>query len=231
MHANRVHKYKRITKMTSVKPIYLYIKRCEKVHANEKYICDAFETNSYGKVSYTKFIEKSNNSGDVYYGVIVGFGQWFQNDRVRSLFHELENNEHGTAKIFHDRISQRYWLVNEFKQKLEEDAMQDTTALVETNLSDKEKIEKLENLARSLLVQLDHLQKRCEKNEETIMSYEEQQRHDYVQNMGMRFNVEDKEQELQEKIQELKEKNHQLEEKTQELEEMKLRFSFMEISL
>lgn len=208
----------------SVKTMYLYIKRCENVHANEKYICDAFETNSYGKVSYTKFIEKSNNNGETYYGVIVGFSQWFQNDRVRNLFRELQTNEQGTAKIFHDRISQRYWLVNEFKQKLEEDAMQDTSALVEETLSDKEKIEKLEKLARSLLVQVDYLQKKCEKNEETIMSYEEQQRHDYVQNMGMRFNVEDKEQEL-------KEKTKELEEKTRELEEIKLTNSFMEICL
>ena len=208
----------------SVKSIYLYIKRCEKMHANEKYICDAFENNGYGKVSYTKFIEKSNNNGEVYYGVIVGFAQWFQNDRVRNLFRELETNEYGIAKIFHDRIIQRYWLVNEFKQKLEEDVIQDTSALVESNLSDKEKIEKLEFLARSLLVQVDYLQKKCEKNEEKIMSYEEQQRHDYVQNMGMRFNLEDKQQELDEKTKEL-------EEKTKELEEIKLSFGFMEISL
>lgn len=202
------------------------------MHANEKYICDAFESNSYGKVNYTKFIEKSNNNGDVYYGVIIGMSQWFQNVRVRNLFNELENNEHGTAKIFHDRITQKYWLVNEFKQKLQEDAMQDTSAIVEETLSDKEKIAKLENLARSLIVQLEHLQKTCEKNEQTIMSYEEQQRHDSIQNMGMRFNVEDKDEELleknrviDEKTRELEEKTRQLEKKNQELEDLKLVFS------
>jgi hypothetical protein len=196
-----------------VKNIYLYIKRCEVSSANEEYVRNAFESNSYGKVSYTKFIEKSNsNTGEVYYGVIVGFNQWFQNDRVRKLFNDLETNEHGTAKIFHDRIGQKYWLVNEFKQKLEEDAVEDTTALVDDNLSDKEKIKALEKLARSLLVQMDHLQKTCEINEQKIMSYEETQRHDYIQNMGIRFNLEDKEQELQEKNQELQEKNQQLEE-------------------
>lgn len=216
---------------TSVKSIYLYIKRCEKVHANEQYICDAFETNSYGKVSYTKFIEKSNNNGEAYYGVIVGFSQWFQNDRVRNLFRDLKTNEYGTAKIFHDRITQRYWLVNEFKQKLEEDIMQDTSVLVDSTLSDKEKIEQLEKLARSLLVQVDYLQKKCEKNEETIMSYEEQQRHDYVQNLGMRFNVEDKEQELEEKNKELEEKNKELEKKMQELEEMKLSCLLMQAKI
>jgi hypothetical protein len=208
-----------------VKNIYLYIKRCEVSSANEEYVRNAFESNSYGKVSYTKFIEKSNsNTGEVYYGVIVGFNQWFQNDRVRKLFNDLETNEHGTAKIFHDRIGQKYWLVNEFKQKLEEDAVEDTTALVDDNLSDKEKIKALEKLARSLLVQMDHLQKTCEINEQKIMSYEETQRHDYIQNMGMRFNLEDKEQELHEKTQELKEKN-------QELEDIKMSNVLMQLKI
>ena len=212
--------------------IRLYIKRCETNCANKEYISEAFKTNNYGIVNDIKLLEKNNANGDKYYGVIVVFGQWFMNERVRSLFHELETNEFNTAKLYHDRITQKYWIVNEFKHKLEEDVIEDKRPLIsETIVDDKEKIRALESLAKSLLVQMEHLQVRCDKYEQTIMSYEENQRHDYVKNMGMRFEVEDKIQELEEKTKELEEKNKIIDELKEKVQDLTTIMKFSEISL
>ena len=159
--------------------INLYIKRCETNCANKEYICEAFKANNYGIVNDIKLIEKNNANSDKYYGVIVVFGQWFMNDRVRTLFHDLETNQLNGAKLYHDRITMKYWFVTEFKYKLEEDAVEDKRPLISEDIvDDKEKIIALERLARSLLVQMDHMHVRCDKYEQTIMSYEENERHE-----------------------------------------------------
>jgi hypothetical protein len=212
--------------------IRLYIKRCEANCANKEYICEAFKSNNYGIVNDIKLIEKNNANGEKYYGVIVVFGEWFMNERVRTLFHDLETNDFNTAKLYHDRITLKYWIVNEFKHKLEEDAIEDKRPLISEDLVDeKEKIRLLETLARSLLVQMEHLQVRCDKYEQTIMTCEENQRHDYVKNMGMRFEVEDKIQELEEKNKQLEEKNKQIDELNEKIQELTTIMAFSEITL
>lgn len=176
--------------------ISLYIKRAEE-HHTESYIREAFEYgNRYGKVREIKFIPKKNEQGKPYNGVVITFEKWFYNPEVQGLFKELQISSTRTAKIIHNKHTQRYWLVSEHKEKekekenVEYEVAELTT--VDKTLSDTNRIEQLENLIRTMSMQMSVMQTRQEKNETTLMECEQHRTQDLLNNMDLQAQIVDK---------------------------------------
>ena len=90
----------------------LYIKRAE-LNQNETYIKNAFK--NYGIVDRIEFIEKSNDNGQKYNGVIVYFKQWHFNNVVETLWEQLHAKKDIPTKIFHGPHNNKFWIVTEYK--------------------------------------------------------------------------------------------------------------------
>jgi hypothetical protein len=189
---------------SNIKNIALYIKRAE-LDCTKEYIINAFMTQQYGRVKDVQFIKKTNDYGVSYYGAIVIFDVWFINNTVTKLFTDMSNSNEGTGKVFHDIYRKKYWFVNEFRGKSEQnqnvaletelDSIQNINTLTIDN--DKEKIKQLEELVKSLSSQMTYMQMQLEKNELKMMEYEEEHTRQWIQVSGLKGMVIDLEMDIE----------------------------------
>jgi hypothetical protein len=188
--------------------VALFIKRAEE-YQTEEFIIETFASNNIGKVRDIKFIKKRNDMGRNYHGAIVIFERWNMNRLVQTLFSEMADSSDGTTKFYFD--NHRYWIINVHRQKLPEC---EEIALVDTSLSDKDKISKLEELVKSMSAQIYYMQNRQEKSERSMMDLENKETYHHLVNMELRSQLEEKdweknwaEDELTDEIAKLREEN------------------------
>lgn len=193
---------------TSFNNVALFIKRAEENQTKE-FIIEAFASNNIGKVCDVKFIKKHGDRGRNYNGVIVIFERWNMNTLVQKLFSEMASSQDGTTKFYFDHF--RYWIINVHRQKLPEC---EESTFVDSSLSDKEKISKLEELIKSMSSQIYYMQTRQEKSERIMMDLEHKETYHHIINTDLRFQLENKdwekqfvEDELKEEIKKLHEEN------------------------
>jgi hypothetical protein len=163
----------------------LFIKRAEEFQT-EEFIVDAFRNNNIGKVREVTFIKKNNDTGKKYNGVIVIFERWHINKLVETLINEMSASPDGTTRFYFDQS--HYWIINIHKQKIPQC---EETTLVESSLSDKEKIAQLEEMVRSMLAQIHYTQKLQEKLDNKIIELEHKETHHHLVNMELRAQMED----------------------------------------
>jgi hypothetical protein len=175
--------------MNSIKNVVLYIKRAETFHTKE-FIIDAFSSNNIGKVRDVRFIQKRGDYGKDYNGVVVIFERWNLNSGVKQLFNQMSDSPDGTTKFTYDYNNRRYWIINVYKPQIPEN--EEITA-VDPSLPDKERIKELENLVKSMTVQMHYLQTRQEKTERQLMQAEHDDTQTRLYNMELRYLVEDSE--------------------------------------
>ncbi len=203
---------KKLIKMNSTfTNVALFIKRAEEYQTKE-FIIEAFDSNNIGKVKDVKFIKKQNDTGTNYNGVIVIFERWNMNRLVETLFSEMAASPDGTTKFYFNPY--RYWIINVHRQKLPEC---EETTIVDSSLSDKDKISKLEELVKSMSTQMFYMQNRQEKSERTIMDFEHKEIRHHLINVELRSQLEEKdlekkwaEDKLNEEIAKLREENEML---------------------
>jgi hypothetical protein len=189
--------------------VALFIKRAEENQTKE-FIIDAFVSNNIGNVRDVKFIKKQNDIGHNYHGVIVIFERWNMNRFVQTLFSEMAASPDGTTKFYFDHC--RYWIINVHRQKLPEC---EEIAAVDSSLSDKDKISKLEELVKSMSAQIYYMQNRQEKSERTMMDLENKETYHHLVNMELRSQLEEKDWEKKWSEDELKEENERLREENE----------------
>ena len=191
--------------------VALFIKRAEEYQTKE-FIINIFHKKNIGKVNDVKFIKKQNNTGKSYNGVIVSFEKWYNNN----LLNEIQQN--GTFKF---NFNNSYWFINVHKEVLEVEECKEfkeikeiTQCISDLNLSDKERIIKLEDLVKSMSSQINYMQTRHERSERTMMEYEHKHTQQHLNNIELRAQLDDKdaerswiESDFKEDIETLKEEN------------------------
>lgn len=185
----------------------LFIKRAEESQTKE-FIMKAFKKSNIGTVRETTFIKKNNN-GVTYNGVVVIFEKWNMNKYVESLFNKMAESPDGTTRFYFE--PKRYWIINVHKQQLPEC---EESVVVDTNLSDKERIKQLEATINSMSAQIYYMQTNNERNERHIMEYQQKDIQHHLINTELRCQLEIKdmekkwmEEEYKKEIQELKNQN------------------------
>lgn len=177
--------------MASFNNISLYIKRAD-LYQTKEYIINVFASNNIGIVKEVQFIEKTDGLNRPYNGVIVIFERWFMNPNVRQLLDEMGTSIDGTAKFIYD-YQGHYWFINVYKHILPES---EEFATVDTCLPDKHRIDELEKLVKSMAAQIHYNQLRQERTERQLMEVEEKQSRQALCNMELRFQLEDKDMEI-----------------------------------
>jgi hypothetical protein len=187
--------------------VALFIKRAEESQT-EEFITNTFKNSNIGIVKEVTFIKKTSN-GTPYNGVVVIFKKWNMNKYVEKLFNQMSESRDGTTRFYFEQ--KRYWIVNVHKQHLPEC---EETVIVDASLPDKERIEQLEMLVKSMSSQIFYAQTRNEKNERRMMEYEQKDVQKNLTNIELQFQVELKnieqkimEDEHQKEIQKLKDEN------------------------
>lgn len=209
--------------MASFNNISLYIKRAD-LYCTKDFICNVFVTNGIGIVKDIKFINKTDGAGREYHGVIVIFERWFMNPTVIKLLEDMDSSPDGTTKFIYDYHG-RYWYINVHKQVVPES---ETISIVDPTLPDKQRIDELEKLAQSMSAQMHHMQRRQERTERQLMEVEGKQSHQVLCNMELRFQLEDKDMEI-ECIK--KDREKALKHAKDEVTILKSRLALMEIDL
>ena len=166
----------------------LFIKRAEESQTKE-FIMKAFKKSNIGTVREVTFIKKNSN-GVAYNGVVVIFEKWNINKYVETLFNKMAESPDGTTRFYFE--AKRYWIVNVHKQQLPEC---EETIIVDTNLSDKERIKQLEATINSMSAQIYYMQTNNEKNERRIMEYEQKDIQKHLINTELLCQLEIKEME------------------------------------
>jgi len=172
--------------MKIINNIVIYIKRAETFHTKE-FIMDAFSSNNIGIVRDVRFIQKRGDYGKDYNGVVVIFDRWNMNSYVKQLFNQMSESPDGTTKFTYDSYNHRYWIINVYKPQSPEN---DDFAMVDPSLPDKERIKELENLVKSMAVQMHYLQARQEKTERQLMQAEHDDTQTRLYNMELRYQIE-----------------------------------------
>ena len=180
------------SKMASFNNISLYIKRAD-LYCTKEYICNAFVTNGIGVVKNVRFIEKSDNMGREYHGAIVIFERWFMNSTVTKLLDDMSSSLDGTTKFIYDYHG-RYWFINVHKPLIAES---EEFATVDASLPDKVRIDELEKLVKSMAAQMNYTQLHQQRTERQLMEVEEKQSRHALCNMELRFQLEDKDMEIE----------------------------------
>ena len=185
----------------------LFIKRAEENQTKE-FIMKAFKKSNIGTVRDVTFIKKNSN-GVAYNGVVVIFERWNMNKYVETLFNKMAESPDGTTRFYFE--PKRYWIVNVHKQQLPEC---EETVIIDTNLSDKERIEQMEATIKSMSAQIYYMQTNNEKNERRMMDYEQKDIQKHLINTELQCQLEIKdmekiwiEKEYQQQIQQLKNEN------------------------
>lgn len=169
--------------------VALFIKRAEEYQTRE-FIIDAFSSKNIGKVRDVKFIKKHNDFGSNYNGVIVVFERWNNNKLVQTLFQEMSESSDGTTKFYFN--SNRFWYIKIHQQKLSD--TEESTG-VDSSLPDKERIEQLEALVKSMSTQLHYMQTRQERSERIMMDCERKDTQHHLYNMELRSQLDEKDME------------------------------------
>jgi hypothetical protein len=197
--------------MTSFNNVALFIKRAEEYQTKE-FIIEAFASSNIGKVRDVKFIKKQGDFGKNYNGAIVIFEHWNMNSLIQTLFNEMANSSDGTTRFYFNQY--RYWIINVHRQKLPEC---EELVLVDSSLSDKDKISKLEELVKSMSAQIHYMQTRQERSERSMMDLEHKETYHGLVNMELRSQLDEKdweqkwtEDELKEEMEKLREENESL---------------------
>jgi hypothetical protein len=125
--------------------------------------------------------------GSNYNGVIVVFENWNNNRLVQSLFQEMSSSADGSTKFYYNPY--RYWHIKVHQQKLC-DAEEPTT--IDASLPDKERIDKLETLVKSMSAQIHYMQTRQERSERIMMEYERKETQYHLNNMELRTQLDEK---------------------------------------
>lgn len=195
------------TANTSFMNAALFIKRAEETQTKE-FIMKAFKKSNIGIVKEVTFIKKNSN-GVAYNGVVVIFERWNMNKYVETLFNKMAESPDGTTRFYFE--PKRYWIVNVHKQQLSEC---EETVIVDSELSDKERIDQLEAKIKSMSAQIYYMQTNNEKNERRVMDYEQKDIQKHLINTELQCQLELKdmekiwrEKEYQEQIQQLKNEN------------------------
>jgi hypothetical protein len=173
--------------------ISIYIRRAE-INQSESYIKSVIE-NNYGLVSTIEFKNKKNEQGMEYNGVVIYFKQWFNNDKVKQLFNDLNNTTEKISKIIHNSKSNKYWIVNVHTTPSIAN-LNNLTILNIEHLSQSEQIIELTNIVHSISSQLQFLQTKCENNEKIL----QQTLHDntlyHMKNDDLAWEIEQKNDEI-----------------------------------
>ena len=193
--------------MSSFNTFSLYIKRAESQHTKE-YIRESLFANNYGKVRDVRFINKINDYGFKYNGVIVLFEHWFMNSKVKQLFDEMNASPDGTTRLYHDAVANRYWHVQEYKSKFPDFEEINT---INSSMPDSEKVKELELLVKSMAAQLYSAQLKIEKNEMKTMEYEQEQTRQHLHNTELRAQLNEKDLEVKWAEEDMLEKEKYLE--------------------
>lgn len=178
--------------MASFNNVSLYIKRAD-LYCTKDYIINIFRTTNIGIVKDVKFTKKLDSIGREYNGAIVIFERWFMNEKVTKMFNDMESSIDGTTKFIYD-YNGRYWFINVYKPIIEECK---EFATVDETLPDKVRIDELEKLVKSMAAQMHYNQLRQERTERQLMEVEEKQSHQALCNMELRFQLEDKDMEIE----------------------------------
>jgi len=174
--------------MATINNLMLYIKRAETNHTKEL-IIEAFASNNIGKVRDVRFIKKMAENGKEYNGVVVIFDSWNMNSYVKQLLDQMSSSPDGTTKFTYDSYNRRYWIINVYKTQFPE---YEEITTVDSSLPDKEKIKELENLVKSMAVQMHYMQQIQEKTERQLMESECSDTQTRLYNMELHSQLEEK---------------------------------------
>lgn len=170
----------------------LYIKRAD-LYQTKEFIKDIFTLNNIGIVKDVKFIEKADLSGRVYNGAIVIFDTWFMNKSVEKLLDDMSASPDGTVKFIYDYRG-HFWYINVYKPVLPES---EKTTIVDPSLPDKQRIEELEKILQTMMVQMHNVQLRQECLGRQLMETEEKMSRQALLNIELRSQLEDRDIELE----------------------------------
>jgi hypothetical protein len=176
----------------------LYIKRAELNH-DEEYIKNALEI--IGNVKSVSFIGKTNEKGQQYNGVIVYFNNMYIGDNLYQMVEEFETNKEKTAKIYHNEY--RYWIVHEYINH-------SVPTMITSNIN-------VDN-NEELVFEYKLLQKRCERQEQQMMEYEDQLMQKWFENIDLQLQVDKKDCYLEWKKREIEEQKENYDKKINENE-------------
>jgi hypothetical protein len=195
------------TTNTSFMNAALFIKRAEESQTKE-FIMKAFKKSNIGTVREVTFIQK-NSKGVAYNGVVVIFERWNMNKYVETLFNKMSEARDGTTRFYFE--PKRYWIINVHKQQLPEC---EETIIVDSELSDKDRIKQMEATIKSMSAQIYYMQTNNEKNERRMMDYEQKDIQKHLINTELQCQLEIKdmektwrEEEYQQQMQQLKNEN------------------------
>jgi hypothetical protein len=174
-----------VTNEIATNNVSLFIKRSEENQTKE-FIIAAFASNNIGKVSDVTFIKKNTDNGKPYNGAIVTFEKWNNNALIQSLFDQMASSPDGTTKFYFN--SNRYWFINIHKQKIPE---LEQINEVDSSLPDAERILQLENLVKSMSIQMHFMQTKQSQSDKTITEYERKNTHNYLINLELTSQLED----------------------------------------
>lgn len=146
----------------------IYIKRAE-THHTEEYIKNAFKRNLYGQVKSVTFVQKTNDSGQKYNGVLVVMELWYKSPAVSKLFEAISEQKNKEYKMIHNNQN-RYWIVIKYTNTVNENPIVNLN--VDSTLDSAERIRQLELMVDSMSVQMSQLQKTNKLQEEVITSQE-----------------------------------------------------------
>ena len=163
----------------------LYIKRAE-LNQNETYIKNAFK--NYGIVDRIEFIEKSNDNGQKYNGVIVYFKQWHFNNVVETLWEQLHAKKDIPTKIFHGPHNNKFWIVTEYKVVEPNQKIIDSNTQIDlTNLD-----EKSIQIINDLLLKIKLMENQLQKKEQFCMQNENDRMNSWLQATGAHHETQDR---------------------------------------
>jgi hypothetical protein len=162
----------------------LYIKRAE-TNQTEEYIKQALS--NYGIVDSLEFIQKSNDKGQKYNGVIVLFKQWNFNNLVEDLWKELHANVDANVKFYHGPRNSKFWMVTEYKIPVVNKITESNIEIDLTNFD-----EKSISIINHLQLQNKLLQSKLQSIEQLCMQSEHDRMNSWIQCTGAKFEVEDR---------------------------------------
>jgi hypothetical protein len=211
--------------MSELNNITLYIKRAELQH-DKNYIINACHECRYGKVKDVKFIDKQDNQGKKYNGVIVMFEDWYNSSTSKQLFSDISASKDGSAKMYHDPIRMRYWHVIIFRPKMfEEPEVQIITKMsmisLTDGLNDRQQLEEMERKYNSMISQMHYMQAQLEKANAAMMEYERQHTQDWLNNTELKMQLEEKD----------RERDYELGKKNMEIEVLKWQNTVLKMDL
>jgi hypothetical protein len=167
--------FNRSFKLPMVEPspdneIVIYIKRAE-ISQTKKYIRGVIER-LLGHVLLVDVEEKTNaQNGSKYNGVRVTVDKLHNTCATKKLAADIRSSA-DAMRVFH--CSNKYWMISEHKQRIREPRTQRPVQvdIPSGDLSDSERISKLEEMVRSLNAKLNACQKSVERHNTISMDYE-----------------------------------------------------------